>query len=388
MSEISSSEWSKRLRDAAEPHTGDSKVPGLVAVVGHGDEVHRISLGLLGTGRAPVEGNSIFRISSMTKPITAAATLALVREGLIGLDERVARLLPELSDPQVLRHPDGALDDTVPADRAITVRDLLNFTFGFGMTMEMFFAKEPWPIVTAAEQHLRLATLGPPNPSVQPEPDTWIAGLGSLPLIAQPGTRWLYNTGSAVLGVLLARAAGTTFAEVLHERIFEPLRTVDTGFWTDHPDRLATAYRPTAEGLVVSDEADGDYSHPPKFEDGGAGLVSTADDLFKFAAMLREDGGTVLLPEHVRAMTTDQLRPEQKVAGAFGPEFFKHRSWGFGVAVQDSGALGWDGGLGSSFLIDPVRDLTVIVLTQRMFETPAPPQVHQDILAAAYAAST
>jgi CubicO group peptidase (beta-lactamase class C family) len=126
---------------------------------------------------------------------------------------------------------DGPLDDTVPAARAITIRDLLTFTFGFGMVGEMFASPQPWPVV-AATGELRLATIGPPDPPVPPDPDTWIAALGSLPLLAQPGERWMYNTGAQVLGVLVARAAGQPFSEVLRTRVFEPLGMRDTGFWT------------------------------------------------------------------------------------------------------------------------------------------------------------
>ena len=158
----------------------------------------------------PVARDSIFRIASTTKPITAAATLALAAEGLLDLDEPVDRLLPELACRRVLRRADGPLDDTVPAARAITVRDLLTFTFGFGMMGEMFASPQPWPVV-AATGELRLATIGPPDPPVPPDPDTWIAALASLPLLAQPGERWMYNTGAQVLGVLAARAAGQPF---------------------------------------------------------------------------------------------------------------------------------------------------------------------------------
>jgi CubicO group peptidase (beta-lactamase class C family) len=251
--------------------------------------------------------------------------------------------------------------------------------------MEMFMAPTPWPIVAAAEE-LSLSTIGPPNPDVQPDPDTWIANLGTLPLLAQPGERWLYNTGASVLGVLLARATGESFADVLATRVFEPLGMHDTGFWTTQTDRLATAYRPRPDGLVVWDEPEGMWSRPPAFGDGAAGLVSTVDDLLAFARMLLGGGAPVLSADAARAMTTDQLTEAQKAHGGLGRDFFVGRSWGFGQAVLDSGAFGWDGGFGSSWLVDPTYDLTVIVLTQRMFETPEPPQVHRDIQAAAYAA--
>jgi CubicO group peptidase (beta-lactamase class C family) len=373
------------LRTAAEQHVAEDKVPGLVALVARGDQVHVEALGTLTVGGAPVTRDSIFRIASTTKPITAAVTLALAAEALVGLDEPVDRLLPELAGRRVLRSMDGPLDDTVPAARAITVRDLLTFTFGFGMVGEMFASAQPWPVV-AATGELRLATIGPPDPPVPPDPDTWIAALGSLPLLAQPGERWMYNTGAQVLGVLVARAAGQPFSEVLTTRIFEPLGMRDTGFWTAQTERLATAYQPTPGGLVVLDEPGGKWSRPPQFGDGAAGLVSTADDLLAFARMLLRGGAPVLPADAVRAMTTDQLTPAQKARGGLLPGFFDGRSWGFCQAVYDNGTFGWDGGLGTSWLVDPSRDLTVIVLTQRMFESPELPQVHRDIQAAAYAA--
>jgi CubicO group peptidase (beta-lactamase class C family) len=277
---------------------------------------------------------------------------------------------------------DGPLDDTVPAERAVTTRDLLTFTFGFGMVLEMFTAPEPWPIFAASEQ-LDLATLGPPRRTLQPDPDTWIANLGTLPLIAQPGARWLYNTPASVLGVLLARATGEPFGDVLRTRLFEPLGMRDTGLWTPHVDRLPTAYVPRPEGLKAWDAPDGAWSAPPRFGDGAADLVSTADDLLAFARMLLAQGDPVLSPGAVRAMTCDQLTAEQKAHGGLGDRFFEQLSWGFGQAVYDDGSFGWNGGFGSSWLVDPARDLVTIVLTQRGFESPEPPQVHREIQAAA-----
>jgi CubicO group peptidase (beta-lactamase class C family) len=380
-----------RIRAAAEPHVGPGEVPGLVALALCGEDESLVTLGDLDVepGR-PARRDSLFRITSTTKPITAAATLALVGEGLITLEEPVDRLLPELAGRCVLRRPDGPLEATVPAVRAITVRDLLTFTFGFGMVLEMFTAPEPWPVV-AAEQQLCLATLGPPDPSLAPDPDTWISRLGSLPLLAQPGERWMYNAGAAVLGVLLARAAAAPLGEVLGTRLFGPLGMRDTGFWTDQSDRLATAYRPTPDGLISCDPPSGRWSAPPAFPDAAAGLVSTADDLAVFARMLLAGGigptgERVLDAKLVRAMTSDQLTTAQKTRGGLGPGFFNERSWSFCQAVYDSGAYGWDGGFGTSWLVDPARELVVIVLTQRMFDSPATPQLHRDIQAAAVAA--
>ncbi len=375
----------KRLHEVAQRHVGDEQVPGMVALVARGDAVHAEVLGTMAVGGGPVTRDSIFRISSDSKPITAAATLALAAEGLLDLDEPVGRLLPELAGPRVLRRMDGPLDDTVPANREVTARDLLTFTFGFGTAIEMFFAPQPWPVM-AAEDALHLATLGPPDRDRQPDPDTWIAGLGSLPLLAQPGERWFYNTGASVLGVLAARAAGQPFGDVLRTRLFEPLGMTSTAFWTSQTGRLVTAYRPAPEGLTAWDQPDGSWSRPPAFPDGAAGLVSTADDLLAFSRMLLRGGAPVLPAAAVRAMTTGQLTPEQKARGGLGPDFFKDKSWGFCLAVQDDGSYGWAGGFGTTWLMDPGRDLTVIVLTQRMSDSPEPPAVHAEFQRAAYAA--
>jgi CubicO group peptidase (beta-lactamase class C family) len=373
------------LHDAAARHVGPDHVPGLVTLVAGGEQVHVEALGTLSVAGSPVRRDSLFRIASMTKPVTGVATLALVEEGLIGLHEPVNDLLPELAGPRVLRRMDGPIGDTIPAGRPITTRDLLTFTFGFGAVTEMFMAPEQWPIQTAVAE-LRLAAFGPPDPAHQPDPDAWLARFGELPLLAQPGERWMYNTGSCVLGVLLARAAGQSFSEVLQTRIFEPLGMADTAFWTSQTGRLAEAYRPTPDGLVVVDPPRGAWSRSPAFEDGAAGLVSTADDMYAFARMLLGGGAPVLAPESVAAMTIDQLTPEQKARGGLGFDFFDHQSWSYGQAVRDTGAFGWDGGMGTSWLVDPVADLVVIVLTQRLFETSELPPVHRDIRAAGYAA--
>ncbi len=377
----------ERLADVAASHVGPDRVPGFTALVASGDEVNVEALGSLSIGGPAVERDSLFRIASTTKPLTGAVTMALVDEGLLALDEPVKRLLPELATPRVLNSMDGPLDDTVAAQRDITVRDLLTFTFGFGMHLGMFMSEAPWPIVTAATES-GLTTLGPPDPEAAPGPDEWIRRLGALPLLAQPGECWLYNSGAQVLGVLCQRAAGVTrFADVLRSRLLEPLGMSQTAFSVTDPARLATAYANTPDGLTVWDPPDGKWSHPPEFDDGAAGLVSTVDDLFAFARMLLRGGAPVLSRESVGEMTRGQLTAAQRA----GQEvFLGERSWGLCQSVivsgDRAGAFGCDGGLGSSFLVDPVRDLVVIVLTQRVFDSPQPPAVHNELQAAAYAA--
>ena len=368
-----------RFGAVAASHVSDDNVPGLVALVAQGDEVHVEAIGTLAIGGRPVERGSLFRIASTTKPITAAATLALVREGLFELDEPVDRLLPELANRRVMRRMDGPLNDTVPAVGPVTVRGLLTFTFGFGMALQMFMATDPWPVVAAATQ-AGLATIGPPQPDAFVDPDTWIAHFGELPLLAQPGEQWLYNTGSHVLSVLCARAAGTSYDDVLRTRIFEPLGMPDTSFYTEDVLRLATAYQPTADGNVIWDPPDGQWSRRPAFYDGAAGLLSTVDDLLAFARMLVRGGEPVLTADQVREMSYDHLTAPQR---EFGMAFLGGRGWGLGTSVMLdgpwAGAIGWDGGLGTSFLVHPERDLAVIVLTQRMFDTAQAPAVHTDL---------
>lgn len=369
---------------ALDAHVGADRVPGAVVAVALGDDVHVETAGRLTVGGPPVRRDSLFRIASTTKTLTTAVALSLVDEGRLHLDEPVDRLLPELADRRVLRAMDAPLADTVPADRPITVRQLMTFTFGFGMAVEMFGADEPWPIVRAVEE-AGLHTLGPPQPHGPPDPDTWMARLGALPLMAPPGARWLYNTGASALGVLVARAAGAALPDVCSERLLAPLHMTDTAFFTTDTDRLATAYRPTPEGLEVWDPPDGAWSGPPAFPDGAAGLVSSADDLLAFADVVRRGGAGVLSGPAVAEFTRDQLTAAQRR----GVEpFLGGRSWALGQAVAVDGprrgAVGWDGGLGTSWLVDPARDLVVIVLTQRMFETASLPAVHVDVQAAVY----
>jgi CubicO group peptidase (beta-lactamase class C family) len=387
MTDPLSREGLERFSEVAASHVGDERIPGLVALVSRSDQVHAEALGSLSIGGPAVRRDSLFRIASTSKPVTGAAIMALVDEGVLGLDDPVDKWLPELAGRRVLARMDGPLDDTVPADRSVTVRELLTFTFGFGMVVEMFMAPEPWPVVQAATD-MNLGTLGPPCPGRQPDPDAWMAALGSLPLLAQPGQRWMYNTGASVAGVLAARAAGMPLGDVLRTRLFEPLGMPDTGFYASDPSRLATAYGSGPDGLQVWDPPDGQWSHAPAFADGAAGLVSTADDLLGFARSFLPGGTPILSKEAVEQMTRDQLTPAQRAGGA--DAILHGRSWGLAQSVitegSRTGAFGWDGGLGTSWLVDPTRDLVVIVLTQRVWETSQPPAVHDELQDAAYAA--
>jgi len=357
------------------------EVPGLVALVARDGDVRVEVLGALSIGGPPVARDSLFRISSMSKPITAAATMMLVDDGALELDAPVERWLPELANRRVLARFDAELDDTVAATRPPTVRDLLAFTWGFGIMMA---APGTYPIQRAADE-LRLAQ-GFPTPLVPPAPDEWIRRLGTLPLVHQPGAQWMYHSGSDVLGVLIARASGMTFDVFLRERMFAPLGMADTSFWVpaEKRARFATSYTVAPDGsLRENDRPDGQWATPPAFPGGGGGLVSTVDDYLAFAEMLLGRGRVHLLSERaVAEMTRDQLTLAQKAASSFVPGFFDRQGWGFGVAVATAadswggiGTFGWDGGLGSVVRIDPGARTIKILMTQRAWTSPVPPPV-------------
>ena len=212
-----------RLQDVLKRQVESGFAPGMMAVLARHGDVHVEATGTLafeGAGSTtPMAPDTIVRMSSMTKPIVAACAMTLVEDCTLRLDDPVDELLPELTDMTVLAEPDGPLEDTVPAERAITLRDLLTFTLGTGMV-----PAEPGtiPIADALDA---LHALDPP-----PAPDEWIRRLGTLPLVHQPGERWMYDLGADVLVVLIARAAGTSFGQALRERICEPLGMTDTAF--------------------------------------------------------------------------------------------------------------------------------------------------------------
>jgi CubicO group peptidase (beta-lactamase class C family) len=354
-------------------------------------------------GRQTLEGaamqrDTIFRISSMTKPIVAAATLVLIEECKLRLDDAVDAFLPELSERRVLTRLDSPIDDTVPAERPISVRDLLTFRLGFGQIMA---PPDKYPILHAA--HALQIGMGPPDPAHLPAPDEWLRRLGTLPLMYQPGTRWVYNTGADLLGVLIARASGRPLEQFLRERIFEPLGMKDTSFSVPASklDRFATSYwnEPRTGQLALYDAADGGsaWSKPPAFPSGAGGLCSTIDDFAAFAQLMLDYGkqgrGRLLSRASVELMTTDQLTPDQKAVSGLLPGTFDNIGWGFGMAVVtrraevfNVGTFGWDGGMGTTWATDPRVGFTGILLTQRMWGSPRQPEVCRDFWTSAYAA--
>jgi CubicO group peptidase (beta-lactamase class C family) len=214
-----------RMHDVMAGYVERGEVPGIVTLVCRRGEAHVDAIGRKAAGgRDPIRRDTIFRIASLTKPIAAAAAMILVEECKLRLDEPVDRLLPELAARRVLKHLDGPLDDTVPASRPISLRDLLTLRMGLGYIM----AAGAYPILKAANEQQLL--LGPPRPQTLPAPDEWIRRVATLPLMHQPGEKWMYDLGLDVLGVLIARASGQPLETFLSERIFEPLGMKDTGF--------------------------------------------------------------------------------------------------------------------------------------------------------------
>jgi CubicO group peptidase (beta-lactamase class C family) len=366
------------LRHALETHVRNGSMPGAVGLVARGDRVDVQAVGSVDVaGTCPMARNSMFRIASVTKPITAAAVMMLVEDDRITLDDPVGQWLPELASPMVVRTPAGPVDDVVPAARPITVADLLSFRAGYGFPSDFTL-----PAVQLLFSELKQ---GPPQPQLVAAPEEWMATLSRIPLLHHPGDAWLYNTCSDILGVLIARVSGLPFPEFLADRLFEPLGMVDTGFAVPAGklDRFTSYYRTDAAGgLELVDAPDGQWSSMPAFPSGAGGLVSTVDDWYSFARMLLADGAVdgrrLLSPASVRQMTTDQLTRSQREASGL---FLEGQSWGFGGSVDVEatqpwnvpGRYGWVGGTGTAAHITPSTGAVTILLSQLEMAGPTPP---------------
>ncbi|KOU42851.1 serine hydrolase domain-containing protein [Streptomyces sp. WM6378] len=371
------------LQKILDTYVDNGTVPGAVALVARGDRVERAVTGSQDTsGTSPMTRDSIFRIASIGKPVTAAAVMMLVDDGRIALGDPIARWLPELASPMVVRTPLSPVDDVVPAERPITVADLLDFRAGYGFPSDFSL-----PAVAPLFSELHQA---PPRPQSVPAPDEWLARLSRIPMLHQPGEAWLYNLCSDLQGVLIARVSGRTLPEFLAERLFEPLGMTDTGFSVPARDlgRFTSCYRPLPSGgLELVDAPDGQWSTPPAFPSGAGGLVSTVDDLHAFAGLLL-GGGTVegrrlLSPEAVREMTTDHLTPAQRAAGTL---FLQGQGWGFGGSVDIErvepwnvpGRYGWVGGTGTAAYVVPATGEVTILLSQVEMTGPTPAALMHD----------
>jgi CubicO group peptidase (beta-lactamase class C family) len=366
------------LHDLLARHVDDGSLPGAVGLVARGDQVEVAAVGSADLeGSAPMARDSIFRLASITKPITAAAVLMMVEDGVFALDESIATWLPELAEPMVVRTPDAPVGDVVPAARPITVRDLLTSTAGYGFASDFSLpaVRRLFPVQKDGRE-----------PQSFPPADEWLAELAEVPLLYQPGEGWLYDTCSALQGVLIARACGQSLPEFLTERLFAPLGMADSGFVVPESRRarFTSFYKvPPEGGLTLADAADGQWSTEPAFPLGSGGLAGTADDWLAFGRMLlaggRGPGGRrVLSPESVRLMTTDHTTPAHREIGRL---FLEGQGWGMGGSVDVAplepwhvpGRYGWVGGTGTCAHIVPATGTVTILLTQVGEDSPIAP---------------
>ena len=371
------------VHDILQTYVGNGSVPGAVGLMARGDRVEVAAAGSADVGgTSPMARDSIFRVASITKPITAAAVMMLVEDRRIALEDPVRKWLPELASPAVVRTPASPVDDVVPAVRPITVADLLTFRAGYGFPSDFSL-----PAVGLLFSELKQ---GPPQPQLVAAPDEWMAALSRIPLLHQPGEAWLYNTCSDIAGVLIARVSGRPLPEFLAERLFGPLGMVDTGF--DVPAgklaRFTSYYRTDpAGGLELVDAPGGQWSSLPAFPSAAGGLVSTVDDWHSFARMLlaggRAGGRQLLSPASVRQMTTDQLTQPQRDASRL---FLEGQGWGFGGSVDVEaidpwnvpGRYGWVGGTGTAAHITPSTGTVSILLSQMEMAGPTAPALMRD----------
>lgn len=345
---------------------------GAVTLVWRGGEVLQVNeLGHRDVHAGlPMQRDTVFRIASMSKPVTVAAAMSLVEEGKLTLSDPVSTWLPELADARVMADPAGRLDRTVPLRRPITVDDLMTHRSGLAYA---FSVGAP-----LGKAYGRLM--------FRQDQDRWLAELAALPLAHQPGERLTYSHSTDVLGIALSRIEGKPLSDVLAARIFEPLGMTDTGFAVtpEGRRRAATMYKIDATTSELRDDVMGPANVTlPTFCTGGAGLWSTVDDYLTFARMLlgygEVDGVRVLSEASVRAMRGDRLTDEQKRQPFLGMPYWHGRGFGLNLSVVTDpaqsrqlygpgglGSFNWPGAYGTWWLADPSSDLILFYLIQNM----------------------
>jgi CubicO group peptidase (beta-lactamase class C family) len=373
--------------DVLAEHRRRGAIPGGVVLVAHGDRIEVEAVGRLGLrpDDPPMEPDTLFRIASITKPITSAAALSLADDGRIGLDDPIAEWLPELAQPMVLRTPTGPLDDVVPADRPITLRHLLTSRLGWGFCSD--FSLPAMQALFPVQPDGRM-------PYSYPPPEEWLNSLAEVPMFAQPGEAWLYDTSFYVLAILVARVAGQSAQDVFTERIFEPLGMTETGFTVPKQKvhRLARYYRTDGQGGLDEVDDRDSWTEPPRLESGSGGLVGTVGDWLRFARMLvsggEVNGRRVLSEASARAMVTNQVSADQTRHAQL---FLEGQGWGYGGAVdiqvskpwEVPGRYGWVGGTGTAAYLLPSTGVVAIMCTQVGVDAPGTGDLLADFWTAA-----
>ncbi|HTX47993.1 MAG TPA: serine hydrolase domain-containing protein [Caulobacteraceae bacterium] len=319
----------------------------------------------------PMTRDTIFRIASMTKPITSAAVMMLLEEGKLALEDPIAKWAPEFAKMRVLRDATGPLDETYPSPRDITIEDLLTHRAGlaYGFT-------SIGPIAYAHQKALGDVL------NIDMTPDDWMKALASLPLSYPPGERFHYSHATDVLGFIVGRIGGKGFREFLRERIFGPLGMVDTDFYVpvEKRGRAAVVYRLDEKLEKLEPVPFKQYEAPPNFTGGGGSLVSTLDDYLRFARMMLNggelDGRRYLKAETVRLMRANRLTDEQRRIPFMGIPFWMGQGFGLGLSVitdpekqawmgaGSKGAFGWPGAFGTWWQASPEDGLILIYLIQ------------------------
>lgn len=364
-----------KVKSTIESYVAAKKVSGALAAIGHGLAAPDvISAGTIALGdQTPVDMDTLFRIYSMTKPIAGMAAMMLIEQGKMKLDQPIADFLPEFREMRVLTDPANSLD-SVPAKNQITVRHLLTHTAGLGYTITtkgpLLKAYLDNGITPGAVTRLKIPGIetGAPTPDLK----VFAERLATLPLIAEPGTKWSYSVSLDLLGRVIEVASGTDFETFLQQQIFTPLKMNSTYFTVPHSEvkRFTTNYGVLNGALIPIDPAATSvYLDKPALPSGGGGLVSSTRDYDRFLMMLLNGGaldGARIMSRKTAALGMSNLLPEgADIKGTWieGQHFGAGGRVGTGAI---KGAFGWGGAAGTSAFVHTKKKIRAIGMVQYM----------------------
>jgi CubicO group peptidase (beta-lactamase class C family) len=368
-----------------DAYVSSGKLPGVLATIGRGNAAADIvAVGTIAQGdKTPVDVDSLWRVYSMTKPITGIAAMILIGEGKMKLDQPIADFIPEFAQMQVLTDPDNSLA-SVPAKNQINVRHLLTHTAGLGYGI---ITKGPL-LALYNEQGINPAIFsrfpipGQAVPAPTPDLKTFAERVAKLPLIAEPGTKWSYSIALDLLGRVIEVASGMDFGTFLNIRIFEPLKMTSSYFQVPASEtkRFVTNYAPMNGILFPVDPAGTSiYLDKPAFAFGGAGLVCSAHDYDRFLHMLQNggelDGARIMSAETVALATSNLLPAGVKTEGTFIDGAGNGAGGRVGLG-EFEGTFGWGGAAGTVAFVDTKRKLRAVCMAQYVPSNVYP--FHQD----------